>query len=92
MDIIWSPLAKETYRNTIEFILLKWTLKEAEALDIKVEALIKKLRINKNLCPVSDQENLRKCVVSPQTSLIYEVKEKVIELIIFIDNRSKHTY
>ena len=73
--ISWSPLAEETYLKTLSQILERWTVKEAEDFESKVESLIKKLKIQKYLCPPSfQQKNLRRCVIAPQTSLVYQIK------------------
>ncbi len=45
--ISWSPLAEETYLKTLSLILDRWTLKEAEDFEAKVNRLIKKLKIHK---------------------------------------------
>lgn len=87
--IYWSPLAEETYLKTLSQILERWTIKEAEAFETKVESLIERLRTQKHLCPTSNkQKNLRRCVIAPQTSLVYRIKDDVIELVTFFDNRS----
>jgi len=93
-NIYWSPLAEESYLKTLAFILEKWTLKEAEDFRMKVEGLIVNLTIHHQLCPPSKSHNeLRKCVISPQTSLIYRIVDKnIIELVAFINNRSFHYY
>jgi len=91
--ISWSPLAEETYLKTLSFILEKWTVKEAEAFERKVESLLEKLKTQKHLCPPSNkQKSLRRCVIAPQTSLIYQIKNNIIELVAFFDNRSEHGY
>jgi plasmid stabilization system protein ParE len=56
-DIIWSPLALDSYERSIEFILKKWTNKEAVEFDEKVEDLLQKLKNYKNLCPPSKRFN-----------------------------------
>ncbi len=91
--VIWSPLAEETYLKTLSLILDQWTIKEAENFEAKVESLIQKLKTHQRLCPPSDkQKNLRRCVIAPQTSLIYRIKGNMIELVTFFDNRSEHVY
>ena len=91
--IYWSPLAEETYLKIISQILERWTVKEAEIFEAKVVSLIKKLKTQKRLCPSSDkQKSLRRCVIAPQTSLVYRYKENIIELVAFFDNRSEHMY
>ncbi len=89
--ISWSPLAEETYLNTLSWILERWTIKEAEDFEAKVESLLEKLKTHKYLCPPSGKrENLRRCVIAPQTSLVYQIKNDFIELVAFFDNRSDH--
>ena len=91
--ISWSPLAEESYLNTLSQILERWTIKEAKDFEAKVESLLEKLKTQKHLCPPSGkQTNLRRCVIAPQTSLVYQIKNDVIELVAFFDNRSDHRY
>jgi len=91
--ISWSPLAEETYLKTLAFILEKWTIKEAEDFERKVESLLDKIKIHKHLCPPSiKRKHLRRCVITPQTSLVYRIRGNVIELVAFFDNRSIHNY
>lgn len=90
-QIYWSPLAKETYLKTLSLILEQWTIKEAEHFEAKVESLIDKLRHQNKLCPPSqNQKNLRRCVISSQTSMVYQTRGDVIEVVAFFDNRSEH--
>jgi plasmid stabilization system protein ParE len=92
-QISWSPLAEESYLNTLSWILEKWTIKEAKDFEAKVESLLEKLKAQKHLCPPSGkQANLRRCVIAPQTSLVYQIKNDIIELVAFFDNRSNHQY
>ena len=91
--ISWSPQAEESYLNTLSQIMAKWTIKEAEDFEAEVESLLEKLKTQKHLCPLSSiQSSLRRCVIAPQTSLVYQIKYDVIELVAFFDNRSDHQY
>ena len=38
--IFWSPLAEDTYLKTLAAILEKWTIKEAEDFEHKVDNLL----------------------------------------------------
>lgn len=40
--IIWSPVAEDSYLKTIEYILAKWSLREAEKFESKVNHLLNK--------------------------------------------------
>lgn len=91
-SIFWSPKAKETYLNALLFIMEKWTVKEAKILEGLTNDLLDRLSKNSKLCPKSKVKSVRKCVISSQTSLVYRVNRKSIELLVFIDNRSQHSY
>jgi len=93
-EIIWSPFAEESYLRTLTYILENWSLKEAEDFENKVESLLNNLETHQHLCPKSKiQENLRRCVISSQTSIIYQINgDGNIELVTFFDNRSDHKY
>lgn len=85
-SISWSPQAEHTYLKTLASILEKWTVKEAEDFEKKVEDLLDTLKTQKRLCPpVHKQKNLRRCVITPQTSLVYQIKnDNIIEIVAFL--------
>jgi len=91
--IYWSPLAEETYLAILQYIIQKWSVKEAEDFNKKVEDLIQQLKHHKNLCPSSMKyRRLRRCVITSQTSLVYQFRNSTVEIIAFIDNRSNHSF
>jgi len=91
-SIYWTEEAEDTFFESVAFILSKWTVKEAENFEALTFALLDKLRSNLKLCPELKKMKLRRCVVSVQTSLVYRIQGKAIELIAFVDNRSDHSY
>ena len=90
--IHWTKEADITYYNTIAFIFEKWTIKEVLHFESLTDQLLFNLSSNHKLCPELKKLKLRKCVISEQTSLVYRVVSKKIELITFVDNRSSHQY
>ena len=92
-SIIWSPQAEESYLKTLEFIVEKWGKKIALKFDKSVEELIHKIATHKHICPESLIIKLRRCVISQQTSMVYQIIDReTIEIITFFDNRSDHSY
>jgi plasmid stabilization system protein ParE len=86
-------LARETYLAVLDYLLTEWPLDVAIEFDEKVEALLERLQTFKNLCPPSEkQPHLRRCVVTKQTSLYYQVQGDVIEIVVFYDNRAEQTF
>ncbi len=90
--IHWTERADESYIETLSFIHEKWTVREASHFEYLTEELLKNLSSNLKLCPELKKLKVRKCVISEQTSLIYRILSKSIELVAFIDNRSEHNY
>jgi hypothetical protein len=91
-SIHWTREAETTYLEALIFVLEKWTLKEAEHLENLTNDLLKNLAHNLKLCPEVKGMEVRKCVISEQTSLVYRIHKKSLELIAFVDNRSDHFY
>ncbi|MGB3947352.1 MAG: type II toxin-antitoxin system RelE/ParE family toxin [Bacteroidia bacterium] len=92
-SIIWSPQAEETYLKTLELIVEKWGKKIALKFDKSTEELIEKIASHKHICPESIIIKLRRCVISEQTSMVYQIiNNETIEIITFFDNRSNHSY
>ena len=90
--IVWSNEAKQAYEEIIYDLLKKWPLTIALDLEQKTNDLLDKLLENKQLCPPTKYKKLRKCVIHKNTSLIYKVNRKNIELVTFIFNRDDHSY
>ena len=91
--ISWSPLAMKTYLKTLAYVLENWNLKEVTKVEKLINNKIKNLSNNGFICPASSEnKNIRKCIISKQTTLIYEINNNKIELLLFIDNRSNHKY
>ncbi len=90
--IKWTPKAEETYLAIITHIFETWTAKEVEEFEQLVSNLLKRIKKFNEHCPPSQVFGLRKCTVSSQTSLIYQIKNDNVELLAFIDNRSEHAY
>lgn len=92
MKIIWSEQAKKSYEKTIDYLLERWTIDIVLKFENLTNNTLDNLKKNKYFCPISQQTQLRKCVIHKNISLIYRIEKSIIELITFIDNRSEHQY
>ena len=90
-SVIWSPSAKVTYYQILEYLEDKWTNKELQAFIARSEEVINYICINPLLYPYSKESDTHKCVVVKQISLFYRVKSNYIEIILFWDNRQDLT-
>lgn len=94
-QIIWSATAADSYRLITDYVLAKWSIDSVLKLDDKVQELLDSLSIQKHLCPkLEGYPNLRRCVVTKQTSLVYLVDDenKVVKIVSFIDNRMDYIF
>jgi plasmid stabilization system protein ParE len=90
--VIWSEEALSALDSIMEYIFEEWGINPVIDLQNEIEKLILAIGNNKKLCPDSKVTGLRKCVLSRQTSLIYKISKFKLEIVTFIDNRSKHPY
>lgn len=90
--IVWSNEAKKTYEAIIDDILKKWPVNIALDFEQETNNLLDRLLENIQLCPSTKYKKLRKCVIHKNTSLIYKVNRKNIELVTFIFNKDDHQF
>lgn len=92
MSIVWSNKAKSVYLKYIEQTLENYSVQLATEFSDDIEALLTKIKSDKELCPPSKKKNLRKCVININISMIYRFTSTKIEIITFLFNRSSHKY
>lgn len=86
-SITWSPTAKLTYYQILEYLEERWTIKELEAFISRTEEVINRISNNPLLYPCSEEAGIHKCVVVKQVSLFYRIEAASAELLVFWDNR-----
>ena len=93
MQVSWTPLAIESYENIIDQLIVDWNINIIERFENQVEHLIDSIENHNHICPKSNIDNLHKCVINKQNSLIYRVKNNsTIEIILFVFNKSEHIF
>lgn len=92
MEIVWSETALNTFLSTIDYLFEKWTLKEINRLEKKVDDLLENILNNNQLCPESKIYGYRKCSIDGINSLIYCVVNEKIFLVTFLDGRSSNLF
>jgi plasmid stabilization system protein ParE len=90
-SVIWSPTARITYYQVLEYLDEKWTVKEIEVFIIRTEEVINYICDNPLLYPYSNESDTHRCVVVKQVSLFYRVRTSTIELLVFWDTRQDPT-
>ncbi|HLN75332.1 MAG TPA: type II toxin-antitoxin system RelE/ParE family toxin [Prolixibacteraceae bacterium] len=86
--IRYSNRAYSEYASIIEYIIEKFGIEIAKKVDNYFEEVIIQISINPLLFPYSDKKkNLRRCVISPQTTLYYRFGGEYIEIVSFRGNK-----
>ncbi len=89
-DIVWSPQAQDAYLAILETTYYFSTAAALE-LDEKLEKLLERLKKHKFSCPPSASlPGVRRCVVTRNVSLAYEIINDVIQIILVVDNRMEN--
>ena len=86
-SVIWSPKARLTYYQILEYLIENWSFKELEAFIDRTVEVINFICSNPLLYPYSIKSDTHKCVVVKQISLFYKLKGNEIDLLLFWDNR-----
>jgi plasmid stabilization system protein ParE len=85
--IIWSPTARLTYYQILDYLNEEWTLREIENFIDRTEQALTHISQNPLLYPYSTDSDCFKCVLVKQVSLFYRLKSERIELLIFWGNK-----
>ena len=86
MNIIWSELAKEDYWNNIDYLLNRWTTKEATHFINQVDDYLKIIAHKPKTFSPTKYKNIHAVPVVSQITLYYRVKANNIELVRFWNN------
>ena len=92
MDVKFSPEATDTLLSIVSFIENKWSVKTADQFTIKVYKVIDIISNNPYIFPLTNFENVRKAVITRQTSVIYKIHQGHIEIHFFWDNRQEPAF
>lgn len=91
-NIRWTNGAEEAY---LEFLksLYNYSADAAVFLDEQLEKLIDRLSKFKHLCPPIDKiAGLRRCILTTNIALVYDVSDAGITIISVFDTRSDHPF
>lgn len=89
-QVIWTPLAEDDYSELLEFIDKNYGVDSALEFMDKTDATIERILKFPSIYPISKKrKNVRKAIVTKQTSFLYSIKKVKNEIWIleFWDNR-----
>ena len=89
LKIQWTKRAEKSFGKIVLDIEEKWSEASAKKFVQKTDKLLGLIAENLEMCPaVEGKEEVRKGLVTKQTSVFYKIMDNFIRLITFWDNRS----
>ena len=86
--IDWADEALENLDYIDDYLTNRWTGREVRNFYMKLERTLKLISNNPLAFPASDlRANVRRSVLSKQTTIYYEIKEESIVILSLFDNR-----
>lgn len=87
-SIRYSTRAYIEYEQIIDYVFEEFGYEVAARVNMYFEDVIGHIAINPFIYPYSDKmKNLRRCIISPQTTLYYRFNGEYVELVSFRGNR-----
>lgn len=88
LKVRYSLRARHEEIELLEYVVNKFGKSKAKEIYDKIEKVLKEISIKPEMCRVSGKrKNLRKCVLSKQTSIYYRIYEEYIDVVSFRANR-----
>ncbi len=89
LNIRWTPEAEDNFSSILDYLESEWSEKEIRKFARKTQIIIEQIAINPKMFKAAGTEEIRKAVITRQTSLFYFVDEELelITLLAFWDNR-----
>jgi plasmid stabilization system protein ParE len=87
LKIKWSKRAEKSFDKIVEYLEEEWSETSAKKFVRKTDKLLGKIAENPEMCPaVEGKEEVRKGLVTKQTSVFYKIMDNFIKLITFWNN------
>jgi len=86
--VVWSEESLANLRGIFDYLHARWTIREIKNFSKLLDKKLKLIWDNPLLFPLSEKlTNIRRCVVSKQTTIYYRVEQAEIHIISVFDNR-----
>ncbi len=86
--VFWTDEAIKNLQSIMDYLDCQWTQREIDNFKKKLAKQIELIEKNPKLFPVSEYNpRLRKAVLSKQTTIFYEIADRMIYLVYLFNNR-----
>ncbi|MEO8887575.1 MAG: type II toxin-antitoxin system RelE/ParE family toxin [Mucilaginibacter sp.] len=87
-NLRWSERALEENRQLFDYLLNEWGVEIALRVREQIDSTAKRIQdAPEHFQIFIKTRNIRRCVISPQTSLFFRVSKKEVEIMSVFDNR-----
>jgi plasmid stabilization system protein ParE len=87
MKLVWTPIAKESYNEIEEFLLIRWNLKVTQDFIISVRQTMQILKDNPHCFQKWRHDNSYfKGIINSKISFFYKIESDVIVVFLFWNN------
>lgn len=86
IKLAWSDRALLEYEELLDYLMEQWGEKITKKVAFEVSHQIIRIQTTPHQFPLLGK-NLRRCVVSPQTSIFFKLTKNSIEIYSVFDNR-----
>lgn len=84
----WTERAASDYEKIVDYLLEKWGIEITLDVIHDFERAFSQIEKFPEHYPIFlKKKKIRRCVVSPQTSIFFKAKNEIIEIITLFDNR-----
>ncbi|MFN0037613.1 MAG: type II toxin-antitoxin system RelE/ParE family toxin [Saprospiraceae bacterium] len=88
MKVAFTDQAAEQLAELVDYLELEWSPKVSDNFLLKIESAVEVIAAFPFAYPSSESyPEFRRCVVTPQTSLYYQIQPDEIEVVAVSDNR-----
>lgn len=87
MKVVWTREAEKTFNNVINYLLEKWTIKEAVSFVDIVDDTIEQIVIHPEMFKTSNYDiKSQEAFITKHTTMFYRILDNVIEIEYFWGN------
>lgn len=86
-SVIWSKRAKADLKSIIDYLEDNWTEKELVKFSRMLEKQISIIQNQPNAFPATKDKNVRRSVLSRQTTIYYTIFEDSVRIVALFDTR-----
>lgn len=87
LTIKWTKRARESFDNIITYLEENWTEREIKNFIARSNKVIAHITVTPLMFRHSGKKDIHEAVIVPQCILIYRIRKKQIQLLVFFDTR-----